>query len=1564
MSTVGPGTATTNVVTTTTTGQKENNRNAGNTKEYYSGNKKFTGANEALKGKIFDVTSREAVHQFADTLKAVADYVGQQYTHGGDVRFMIENLQDFTFVRPPNPQDASDQYELESWKKQLDLHWKRRGIYEDNKMKLYSLIWGQSTKSTQSKLETHDDFQDCRNAYDSLKLIKILREFVFKSDDRQYKYKAEDQAKRNYYNLRQTPEMSCQEYFERVRNVVDVIKSLGGSLVDDMHLPDELPEVRPRSGYTNEQRASAREKIQNKTIAYGILVRADRSRYGKLIEEIENDYLKGNNDYPKTPTEAYNLLVNYRSYNHNKRPAGQGGGLDHVAFVTEGKRQRQEGEPKYYPHIKCFKCNQMGHYKSDCPKKGNDGNTNSNEGQEPPAITLTTLHVSLAVLKKEINPMWILCDSESTVDIFKNRALLMNIRKTSRPIRLKGIEGKTIDVEEEGDLLGYGPVYYHHQVTANVLSFFNMARRFRSIVYDNNICDAFMVTRDDGTIIKFEPSTEGLYYYDFTTSVKRHQERIVPTNTQSTMMIETVNELQRNYTARELKQMDEARRLYVIMGRPSKADFIKILKRGKILDNPVRIEDFNNAERVYGRDLGVVKGKTIRTRPNRVVIDTETAAMERLNIILAVDVMTFTGMSFLMTVSRAIGFITATCLRDRKRKTIADALKQVLNVYKGRGHTVEQMNFTEQNQPVHTILGDNEFEAIKEDMLELGVSVNITAREEHVPEIERQHRVIKERARAIIQTLPYKCMPKRMRIALIQNVVFWLNNIPKIGQDHSPRDLICGEQLLNYRTICRIPFGAYAQVHDDQSVTNTMTSRTTGAISLGTSGNVQGTYRFMSLRTGDILVRRTWTELPMPSEVVDRVMELTTNEVDYTDYQNELQDLDDELEDDEDAGDQIREPEINVDSVTESETEEREMNQNEEAVQLEQNIAPLDDQQMGEEVEEAVITSGVSDTINEEEEDKGSELDDSGTADNHEQPKPGYNLRPNRTRNYSYRFTFLSVREGIKRFGQRGKEAILDELKLFLNEKVFKKIKEITEDQRRKALRIHCFLTEKRDGRIKARAVADGRTQKRYTMEETYSPTVKLESIMLCTLIEALEGRYVATVDIKGAFLKAKVPDDLELIVKMDGELAEAFVELNPDFELDEDGILYLQCDKALYGHIEAARLFYDELDNTLQHKMGFIKNQYDPCVYNKKMDKDMITIKTHVDDLKISAVEKQNVTWAIEQLRKIYQDITVDEGDVHDYLGMIMEHDRKLKMVKIDMTKYIQETIESFKEEEPEERLKPVNTPATNNLFKTRTNVEKLSSRRAGIYHSTVAKLLFVAKRARPDILLAVSFMTTRVKQPDLDDWHKLVRVLSYLNESMNMTLTLSCDKIDKLKWYIDGSYASHADMRGQSGAVLTTGECAVLFKSSKQKVNTRSSTETELIAVDDILPTVQWARSFMAEQGYDVETEIQEDNRSTMMLMKNGRLSSGKRTKHLDIRYFFVKDLLDRDIITMAHCLSENMIADFFTKPIQGKRFQYLRKLILNIDYPDGHRSVLGNKNTEDAQLDKSLQSIQTEP
>jgi predicted patatin/cPLA2 family phospholipase len=123
---------------------------------------------------------------------------------------------------------------------------------------------------------------------------------------------------------------------------------------------------------------------------------------------------------------------------------------------------------------------------------------------------------------------------------------------------------------------------------------------------------------------------------------------------------------------------------------------------------------------------------------------------------------------------------------------------------------------------------------------------------------------------------------------------------------------------------------------------------------------------------------------------------------------------------------------------------------------------------------------------------------------------------------------------------------------------------------------------------------------------------------------------------------------------------------------------------------MEASRLFYNELDHSLTEKMNFVRNKYDTCVYNRRNENgEVTTIKTHVNDLKVPSKSKTNLDRVVKELKDIYKEIMVHEGNTHNYLGMIMTYDKEKKCVRINMEKYIEEIINVFKENEPDKKIK-----------------------------------------------------------------------------------------------------------------------------------------------------------------------------------------------------------------------------------------------------------------------------------
>ena len=536
----------------------------------------------------------------------------------------------------------------------------------------------------------------------------------------------------------------------------------------------------------------------------------------------------------------------------------------------------------------------------------------------------------------------------------------------------------------------------------------------------------------------------------------------------------------------------------------------------------------------------------------------------------------------------------------------------------------------------------------------------------------------------------------------------------------------------------------------------------------------------------------------------------------------------------------------------------------------------------------------------------------------------------------------FSLKAGIKKFGDKGKDAAFVEMEQLHKRDVFKprNVKELTVEERKKALESLIFITEKRDGRIKARACANGSKQRQWmSKEDTSSPTVSLQSVFMTCAIEAHEGREVAIIDIPNAFVQT--PHEGEtVIMKVRGELANILVETSPElykkYLVYEKGVpvLYLEILKALYGMLESSLLFYKKLVKDLKDE-GFELNPYDPCVANKMIDGKQLTLTWHVDDLKASHVKTAVVDAFVQWVRDKYEDVTKvkpSRGKKHDYLAMMLDYSIP-GVVKIDMSEYIKKIIRDFKYLS-EIGVTVAKTPAAEYLFKVNEACKKLEKEKKEEFHTTVAKMLFLCCRSRPDIKCAVSFLCTRVKNPDEDDWKKMICVLRYLRCTKGLTLTIEVSDLSNPLWWADAAFAVHQDMKSHTGGIMTLGKGAIQSMSKKQKLNTKSSTEAELVGADDVLGDLLWTRNFLEAQGYpSKKTTLYQDNTSAILLENNGRDSAGKRSRHIDIRYFFIKDCIEKNKLEVEYCPTDDMVADFMTKPLQGAKFNKFRKIIMNL-------------------------------
>lgn len=341
--------------------------------------------------------------------------------------------------------------------------------------------------------------------------------------------------------------------------------------------------------------------------------------------------------------------------------------------------------------------------------------------------------------------------------------------------------------------------------------------------------------------------------------------------------------------------------------------------------------------------------------------------------------------------------------------------------------------------------------------------------------------------------------------------------------------------------------------------------------------------------------------------------------------------------------------------------------------------------------------------------------------------------------------------------------------------------------------------------KTKARLVAGGHRQEDETYKLFSSQTVSTESLMIILAVAQYESRSCAVVDVTGAFLNAPMehPEGKLVYLKLNADLANLFITLSPQHRelLNSDGSLYVRADRAIYGCKQSSFLWQKLLTARLV-ELGFTISLYDKCVAFRVSDGTVVAF--HVDDLFVAAKTPELRDVFIGEFEKLFK-ITKTIGHTLNYLGMTIEFVDGA--IEVNQHAFLEKLIEGVSGS--------VTTPMVPADAES-VDIRPLSADDTALYRSLIAKALYLAKRTRPDILFAVNVLTRAAQAPTGMDKVRFHRLLKYLRFSKHRILKIHTKNI-RLTAHIDAAFATHADRKSHTGAIIQLGSALIWAKSVK---------------------------------------------------------------------------------------------------------------------------------------------------
>ncbi|GJU96772.1 retrovirus-related pol polyprotein from transposon TNT 1-94 [Tanacetum coccineum] len=436
----------------------------------------------------------------------------------------------------------------------------------------------------------------------------------------------------------------------------------------------------------------------------------------------------------------------------------------------------------------------------------------------------------------------------------------------------------------------------------------------------------------------------------------------------------------------------------------------------------------------------------------------------------------------------------------------------------------------------------------------------------------------------------------------------------------------------------------------------------------------------------------------------------------------------------------------------------------------------------------------------------------------------------------------------------------------------------------------------------KARLVARGyRQEEGIDFEESFAPVARLEAIRIFLAFAAHMNMVIYQMDVKTAFLN--------------GNLREEVYVSQPDGFVDPDKPNYVyKLKKALYGLKQAPRAWYDMLSSFLISN-DFSKGSVDPTLFIRREGKELLLVQIYVDDIIFAA--------STPELCDLFAKIMCSKfkmsmmGKISFFLGLQIS--QSPRGIFINQSKYALESLKKY----GFESCDPVDTPM---VEKSKLDEDKEGKAvDPSHYRGMIGTLLYLTA-SRPDLQFAICMCARYQARPTEKHLNAVKRIFRYLKGTVHRGLWYPKDSSIALTAFADADHAGCQDTRrSTSGSIQLLGDRLVSWSSKRQKSAAISSTEAEYIALSGCCAQVLWMRSQLTDYGFGFnKIPMYCDNKSAIALCCNNVQHS--RSKHIDIRFHFIKEHVENGVIELYFVNTEYQLADIFTKALGRERIEFL--------------------------------------